>query len=366
MYENQTPEVITDRKKAWVKENYPEIDTREGSMVHIALAASSIESSEVYSFLNAILKDGFADTASRTFLKLRAAERGLTPSEATMAILRGVFTPSELSLAVGERFTLSGLNYKVIEKISDGVYKLECETAGAIGNVYFGDLVPIGNVVGLQTAKLTDVIIPGEDEQDTDDFRQEYFDGFETNDFGGNIYDYQKKVNDLPGVGGLKVYPVWDGAKTVKIVFIDSNFGKPSTELVALTQNAIDPVGHQGEGIGIAPIWHIVTVEGVQEIAINIVTTITYQAGWDYLSTKSYIEAAIDAYLLELRKVWEDTIDYLAGNDTGLIVRVSQIETRLLDLAGILDIENTSINGVAGNLVIATNQIPIRGTFNGS
>ena len=115
-----------------------------------------------------------------------------------------------------------------------------------------------------------------------------------------------------------------------------------------------------------SPIWHIVTVERVQEIAINIVTSITYQDGWDYLSTKSYIEAAIDAYLLELRKTWENTIDYLAGNDTGLIVRVSQIETRLLDLAGILDIENTTINGVAGNLLIATNQIPVRGTLNGS
>lgn len=366
MYENQSFNTIIERKKEYIRNNHPGVDAREGSIAHIALAPTALESSEVYAVLDGILQNGFATTASRPFLELIAKERGLSPYPAKKAILRGEFTPVDINIPIGERFRRSTLNYSIIEKISDGVYELECETAGVIGGSVLGDLIPIGNVNGLQTAKLTAVLIPGRDAQETEDFRKEYFDSFETSAFGGNIADYVKWVNDLPGVGGLKVYPVWDGAKTVKIVFIDSSFGKPSNELVTLTQNAIDPVGHQGEGIGIAPIWHIVTVEGVENVTINITATFTYEVGWSFEAAQSYIYAAIEAYLLELRTVWEETINYSANTDTGLIVRISQIETRLLDLTGILDIGNTVINGVANNLVLSIHQVPILGVISGS
>ena len=37
-------------------------------------------------------------------------------------------------------------------------------------------------------------------------------------------------------------------------------------------QTAIDPVQNQGQGLGIAPIGHVVTVQGVTETAVNITT----------------------------------------------------------------------------------------------
>ncbi|MDO0133332.1 phage tail protein, partial [Clostridioides difficile] len=58
-------------------------------------------------------------------------------------------------------------------------------------------------------------------------------------------------------------------------------------------------------------------------------------------------------YLNELNMSWED--------EENLIVRISQIETRLLSIDGVLDITNTMINGVKSNLTIDSNSIVVRG-----
>ena len=54
------------------------------------------------------------------------------------------------------------------------------------------------------------MVIPGEDEEDTEVFRQRYMDSLNAQAFGGNRADYLEKVNAIPGVGGVKVYRVWN------------------------------------------------------------------------------------------------------------------------------------------------------------
>ena len=44
-----------------------------------------------------------------------------------------------------------------------------------------------------------------------------------------------------------------------------------------------------------------------------------------------------------------------------LIVRISQVESRMLGTDGIVDVENVMLNGQAGNLVLETEEIPVRG-----
>lgn len=363
MYEDQTYEVIIARAKAEALQLYPGLDTREGSVIHTALAPACAELAQAYIAMDAVINETYADKASMAGLTKRMAERGMKPYDAKKAIRKGEFTPTSLEMAIGGRFTLNGLNYAITEKVSSGIYKMECETAGVVGNYDVGDLVPVNYIPGLETCKLTDVLIPGEDAEALEAARDRYFADFETAAFGGNFNDYRQKTNELQGVGGVKIYRAWNGGGTVKLIIINSDFAKPSIELVAAIQTAIDPVINAGQGVGIAPIGHVVTVEGVSEIAINITATITYQAGWDFMAVKTAIETAIDNYLHELNKTWEST--QTLTTDTGLVVRISQIETRLLDIAGILDIEGTTINGIAANLTATATQIPKRGTFNG-
>ena len=132
----------------------------------------------------------------------------------------------------------------------------------------------------------------------------------------------------------------------------------PSEELVEKVQNEIDPVGHNGEGIGLAPIGHVVTVVGVKEKTVNIVTNIVYQTGWNWDSAKSYIFNAIDQYFKELVQVWDE--------NENLIVRISQLESKILACEGVLDIQDTTLNGSGSNLSLAVDEIPVRGTVNGN
>lgn len=354
MYESITYDVILKRMIDAILAANPNIDTREGSIIYNALAPAAIELQNMYIGLDVILNESFADTQSREYLIKRASERGIIPDPSTKAILKGEFN---IDVPIGSRFSLDDLNYKVIEKISAGVFKLECETSGSAGNENIGTLIPIEYINGLTSAELTEILIPGENEEETEVLRQRYFDSLESQAFGGNVADYKEKTIAIPGVGGVKVYPVWNGGGTVKLVIIDSTYGVPSSTLVDSVQSSVDPVTNQGQGEGFAPIGHVVTVEGVTSTTVNISTTITYQEGWIWVDVEPYVYDAIDAYFNELSSIWDD--------EQNLIVRISQIETRLLNLAGILDIANTTINGVAANLSLGTDSIPVRGVVNG-
>ena len=108
-----------------------------------------------------------------------------------------------------------------------------------------------------------------------------------------------------------------------------------------------------GEGLGIAPIGHVVNVKGVSGVAVNVLTNVTFDSGysWDNLGAK--FREVVAGYLLELRKTWADT--------QNIVVRISQIESRILAIDGVLDIKNTAINGVAENLVLGEFEVPIYG-----
>lgn len=346
MYENVTYELIMNRMLDRVSE---QVDKREGSVIWDALAPAAVELELMYIEFELILQETFGDTASREYLIRRAKERGITPYPATYALLKGEFN---IDVPIGSRFSLNELNYSVVEQIGTGVFKMECETLGVQGNKYFGDLIPIEYIDGLQTAKLTELLIPGEDEEDTESLRTRYFESFDTKPFGGNQKDYIQKTNSIAGVGSTKVTPIWDGGGTVKLTILNSEFDKASSELVNTIQQEIDPT-KDGHGVGIAPIGHIVTVNTAEEIAVNITSNIIFDEGYSFTGQKQNIIDAISAYLLELRKEW--------ANQTNLVVRIAQIETRILAIKGIIDISGTKINGAASNLTLTKYQIPVMG-----
>lgn len=373
-------------------------DKREGSVIFDTHSPTALELEILYVELNRMIAEGYGDTASREYLILRCKERGIIPYPATYAVLKGTFTPATVDV-IGKRFNLGSLNYIVTEKIADGEYRVQCETPGTVGNQYFGQLIPIEYVEGLETATLTEVLIPGEDEEDTEDLRTRYFNSFDEKAFGGNVRDYIEKTNAIPGVGSTKVTRVWNGdirpadmipneivnewyegiigtvnptvkawleivysaaaAKkltvggTVLLTILNSEYGVPTPELIQTVQTAIDPEQNAGEGYGLAPIGHVVTVKPADAVTINVKTTITFDVGYGWNNLQSSIDEVIQAYLLELRKTWAD--------NPYLVVRVSQIETRLLSISGIVDIGNTRINNKADNLTLGKYEVPIYG-----
>ncbi len=206
MYEGETHEVILDRMLKRVSDKF---DKREGSILWDTHSPTAFEFQLLYIELDTILREAYGDTASREFLIRRCKERGIAPDEATHAILKGEFTPKNIDVT-GKRFNISSLNFKVVERIADGEYKVECETPGVVGNQQLGTMIPIEYIEGLETAELTGVLIPGEDEENTEALRKRYFDSFNEKAFGGNVQDYLAKTNGIPGVGSTKVTRVWN------------------------------------------------------------------------------------------------------------------------------------------------------------
>lgn len=401
MYEAQTYESILARMLQKALSINSNLDTREGSLVWYGDAPAAVELQNLYIALDTVLNETFADTATRPYLILRAAERGLSPQPASPAILQMAITPTTLFLPLNTRFSIGELNYYVSADRGSGNYELTCETAGEAGNNYTGTVIPIEYVDGLETCKITSVLVPGEDEEDTELFRQRYLNSLNAQAFGGNQIDYIEKVNAIPGVGGVKVYRAWNGdlkpanmippkeaeawieglsgvpepvklwldtvyaaAKnnmftvggTVKLVVINSTFTVPSPTLVEQVQTAVDPLQNAGEGVGIVPIGHVVRVEGVQEETVDLGFALYYQRGWSWEDVSGYVTEAINGYFLELAQSWAD-------QDEALVVRISQIESRLLGITGILDIANTTINEKAANHTLALDHIPVLGSL---
>jgi uncharacterized phage protein gp47/JayE len=351
MYENQTYEEILNRTLNRVS---TDVDKREGSIVMNAVAPVSAEHANLYILLDSLIQNGYADTAIRKYLISRCKERGIVPYEATKAVLRGKFN---MDIPVGSRFSLNALNYKATTLIEavDGFYyyQMECESVGTEGNKYFGELSSIEYINKDLTGELVELLIPAEDEEDTEALRARYFNSFQSSPYGGNKQDYKEKTDGLNGVGGTIVIPVWAGGGTVKLIIINSDYNVASETLVSAVQQAIDPAP-QGTGVGIAPIGHTVTVVSAVEKPVTVSCRLTFSDGYSWEQVKSSAEEAVGDYLLEMRKNWESA-------EGTLVVRVSQIENRLLNLDGVLDIAGTTINGVADNLELAIEELPVLG-----
>lgn len=335
MYENMTYESILQN----MLDRVPDVmDKREGSVIYDALAPAAAELAQLYINLDVVLNETYADTATGEYLEKRCAERGLTRKEATFAVVQGMFVPEDIDVT-GQRFRCGAFHY-----IATGKDTLVCETAGNAPNNIFGQLIPVEYVDGLEAASISNVLIPGEDEEPDEDLRKRYFESISSQAFGGNVTDYEEKTKAIDGVGGVKVTPVWNGGGTVLLTIIASDYSVPTETLITKVQKNMEAV---------APIGHIVTVQGVTSAAIDIDTNITYQDDWDWSSAGGYITEAIDEYFKSLAQAWDDS--------TKLIVRISGIEQKILACAGVLDVQNTTLNKSTSNILLEEYEIPIRG-----
>lgn len=323
----------------------PDVDKRPGSIIHDAIAPAAAELAQMYIVLEHLNLVTFADESEGEYLTRRCSERGVFRKSATQACRKATF---DVPVPVGSRFALHDTTY-IVDKTSPE-YILICEQAGSIGNQYSGVLKALTNIDGLKSAELIDVLVPGEDTEEDESLRSRYFDTINGEAFGGNITDYKIKVKDLKGVGGVKVYPAWNGGGTVKLVVIDSEYHKPSTTLISELQTAIDPVINQGTGVGLAPIGHTVTVESLVEEELTVSIQVLLKDGFVWNDVVGGITQHINEYLGELSKQWET-----ANN---LVVRASYIDTGILGVTGVLDVTSTLLNGSPTNVILGPNSIP--------
>lgn len=358
MYEDQDFSTIINRMLDRIPDNF---DKREGSIIYDALAPTAFELANLYIQFDDVLKQAFPISSDRTYLLRYASTFGLYPYDATQAIVKIKVTMKDNSvLDIGTRFNKESVNYTITEQLTDDTYLAVCEETGTIGNQYFGQVLPIDFVRNLQRAEIIEIALPAEDEEDTEAFRQRFFDNFRNTAFGGNEADYLKFVNAIQGVGGCKIVRCPRGAGTVDVVIVDSQFKKPTQETIDYVQNQLQPkVDSYPElhtcGLGIAPIGHEVDVLGVEEKEINLVLKPTLKEGYNWENLTGLVRDKVNDYFKELTKSWAD--------NQNLLIQIIEIMERILDIDGIVDISITDffINGNTKNFLLEPFEIPILG-----
>ena len=331
-----------------------DINTGEGSLIYNACVKQALQLEEAYLSMQIVEDNMYADTQDEEHLILNGKDKGVDIKEATKAIVQGDFLQE---IEIGTRLTANDLNYTVTELISGFSYKLECEEEGTEGNIAAGELSPIDYIDDYQGGNIVAVLIPGEEQEDIEEYRKKVLEITQTKYFGGNRADYVRFIEALDGVGSCKVKRRTEEDKYIYPFITSTAYGVPGQVLVNTVQTAVNPVENDGEGDGIAPIGHFVKVMPAEEVIINVTTTIQYADGYSQEALQSQINSVIDTYFLELKKEWRDSEE--------LVVRVAQIEARLLGIVGIKDISGTALNGSESNVTLSYTQIPGRGTVNG-
>ena len=355
------------------------VDKREGSIIRDALSPCCYEAAKHILYLADIIEQTYIETANGLWLDGRVIEGGITRDPATYAKKLGVFKTQldePCQISIGQSFSTVGdtiLNYTAVQVYANedgdvvpGSYIMQCNTVGSVGNSYIGRIVPNDYIEKLASAEITTLLYPGEEEESDDSLRERFLANLMKTAFGGNIAQYRQWAKEIPGIGGVQVYPVWAGGGTVKLSIIDTDYNSCSSEFCQTILEKFDPENSGGEtglGLGIAPIGHKVTVSTPLPRTINVSGKITLLPGYKLETLLPQIKLALEEYLLSLRQAWENSED---ENNYSVIVYLGRINFAILNVKGVSSAYGLQLNGTDTDIRLtetsSLQEIPVLGT----
>lgn len=355
------------------------VDKREGSIIRDALSPCCYEAAKHILYLADIIEQTYIETANGLWLDGRVIEGGITRDPATYAKKLGVFKTQldePCQISIGQSFSTVGdtiLNYTAVQVYANedgdvvpGSYIMQCNTVGSVGNNYIGRIVPNDYIEKLASAEITTLLYPGEEEESDDSLRERFLANLMKTAFGGNIAQYRQWAKEIPGIGGVQVYPVWAGGGTVKLSIIDTDYNSCSSEFCQTILEKFDPENSGGEtglGLGIAPIGHKVTVSTPLPRTINVSGKITLLPGYKLETLMPDIKASLENYLLSLREVWENSDD---ENNYSVTVYLGRINFAILNVKGVSSAYELKLNETDTDIKLtetsSLQEIPVLGT----
>lgn len=355
------------------------VDKREGSIIRDALSPCCYEAAKHILYLADIIEQTYIETANGLWLDGRVIEGGITRDPATYAKKLGVFKTQldePCQISIGQSFSTIGdtiLNYTAVQVYTNedgdvvpGSYIMQCNTVGSVGNSYIGRIVPNDYIEKLASAEITTLLYPGEEEESDDSLRERFLANLMKTAFGGNIAQYRQWAKEIPGIGGVQVYPVWAGGGTVKLSIIDTDYNSCSSEFCQTILEKFDPENSGGEtglGLGIAPIGHKVTVSTPLPRTINVSGKITLLPGYKLETLMPDIKATLENYLLSLREAWENSDD---ENNYSVTVYLGRINFAILNVKGVSSAYELKLNETDTDIKLtetsSLQEIPVLGT----
>ena len=334
------------------------VDKRPGSIIYDALAPICLELAEAYVKMAIMEEQTFLTTATGINLDKRAFDYGLSRTPATNALRIAEFKKYkmdsdgnfahddkgnkiliDMDITEGARFTLpedSSITFEYTGKI-DGYNILKCEQTGTKGNEHIGTILPLVPIKNLIEAKIISTYKPAEDEETDEELRERVIDSINYSSFGGNIEDYIEKVNAIDGVGNTKVFPAWQYNGSVLLSIVDPQFNPITDEFARNLKEQIDPDESTGQGVGIAPIGHYVTITTPVKKYVNISMNVELANTVTLETIKEDIEKKISEYFETVRKSF--------GQNVNLTIYRARIIEKILELKEVLNVKDVALNG---------------------
>jgi len=271
----------------------------------------------------------------------------------------------EGTIRTGDVFqTSDGIRFQALEtsEVTNGSkFKVECLTAGPIGNVPENSITVIpATIQGIVSVTNEQAFAGGYEKETKEELLKRYYEDLSIPLTSGNKYFYKKWAKEVPGVKEAKIFPLWNGNNTVKIVIIDSNCLASNDDLVRDVQDYIEPYELKedgtkygwGFGNGQAPNGSYCTVEYADVLYLDVALMVQKTSSKNENEVRENIQKAIDEYLRLISFAQDED-----GND---IDRVSyaKLSSEILEAAGVLDNKELTVNLKKGNISIGKTEIP--------
>lgn len=337
-------------KKEWKKilsdmlsNVHDDYDKSEGGLFYDNLAPVSIEMEEIRDVLDYIFLNSFAETAEEEYLDYICKEVGVFRKQATKSkgsvIIKGI--PNTI-IPVGTKVASDTYIYltteeKIIGANGEVEVKIESENTGKIYNLPKNTIVnfPV-TIPNLNAVTNPSETIDGYDGETDNELRERYYFKVREPVTSGNIYHYKKWAMEVEGVGGVKVFPLWNGNGTVKVVVVNSAIEEADEPLLQRVRDYIEQV---------RPIGATVTVKSATPKDITITGKARISKNVDFDKVKVDFERDIKEYF---KKVGfkQNYVSY------------AQLGNILLNVEGVNDYDNLKINTGAINIALAEEEIP--------
>ncbi|MCM3411455.1 baseplate J/gp47 family protein [Metabacillus litoralis] len=330
------------------------LEKRVGSLIYIITRPIAIvleklyqKNSEVEGKLDIENLSG-DELASRIYQRTGRVRRAATFSIGTLTV------NGNGTIYSGDLFeTENGIQFEASETVvinGTGTVKIKALVAGETGDVPANQIiympVTLDNINSVTNEQPT---YDGFAEESDEDLLERYYDRVRTPSTSGNKYHYLNWAREISGVGDAKVFPLWNGDNTVKVVLINSDRQPASQEIVSAVQEYIDP-NSSGLGEGEAPLGAFCTVVSATGVAIDISFSVTLSDGYTSDDIINSVSQNIVAHLKEI-----------AFNQS--YVSYAQIGSIIINTNGVSDYTNLTVNSGTENIVIQEDQVAILGVI---
>lgn len=334
------------------------VDTNQGSIYRDASDGHILRTAKFFNDLNMVSTIISIDTCTGVVLDERLRERGMerNPPADTEAVYYVEFVGADPQ--EGATVTCDG-HFFTVEKLN-GRWAIRSQETGTAMNVLVSGapVIPEIDVDNLISATLKEIAIPAVDQEDDESARERFIAKIAGPSENGNKAQMQSWCEAIAGVGRARIVPTWNGAGTVLGIVVSSDGTKPSSAVVKLVQDTIDP-GSEGMGEGLATIGCHFTAKAAEEVKVSVDVDVANKAESAYSNIQSDVEHAVTAYLKELA---------LSSASEEIVVRYNSVGALIANIDSVVDYDNLKLNGSNENISCTRYQVPVIGevTVNGS